>query len=168
MAAGSTYTPISTQTLGSGQTSVTFNSFSGYTDLVLAVNAGEAGSAGSSNAVSIRLNGDSGSNYSTTFMYGNGSTAASGRATRTTFAIGARMSTASPFKGNGIIHFQNYSNSTTYKTILSRGNDDEYVLTYVNLWRNTAAITSINLGTLESGGTFQSGSTFTLYGIAAA
>jgi hypothetical protein len=35
MAAGSTYTPIATTTLGTAQSSVSFSSFSGYTDLVL-------------------------------------------------------------------------------------------------------------------------------------
>jgi hypothetical protein len=38
MPAGSTYTPIATTTLGSAQADVTFNSFSGYTDLVLVAN----------------------------------------------------------------------------------------------------------------------------------
>ena len=38
MAAGSTYTPIATTTLGSAQADVTFSSISGsYTDLVLII-----------------------------------------------------------------------------------------------------------------------------------
>ena len=78
MAAGSTYTPIATNTLGSAQASVTFSSISGsYTDLVLIINAGT--SDASEQDCLIRVNGDTGSNYSATYMYGTGSSAASGR-----------------------------------------------------------------------------------------
>ena len=68
---------------------------------------------------------------------------------------------------NAIAHFQNYKNSTNYKTILTRGNDASARLeSYVNLWRNTSAITSITL--IPENGTIKSGTTFTLYGITAA
>ena len=64
--------------------------------------------------------------------------------------------------------FQNYSNSTTYKTVLSQGgNSDNYVFEWINLWRSTAAITSMELK-VDDASNFASGSTFTLYGIAAA
>ena len=61
----------------------------------------------------------------------------------------------------------NYSNATTYKTVITRAsNANNGVDAVVGLWRNTAAITSINvfLGT----GNLDTGSTFTLYGIKAA
>ena len=62
MAAGSTYTPIATQTLSSSVSNITFSSISGiYTDLILIVNIAETPSIGS---FVFRVNGDSGNNYS--------------------------------------------------------------------------------------------------------
>ena len=63
----------------------------------------------------------------------------------------------------------NYSNSTTYKTVISRGgNAATWVTTNVGLWRNTAAITSVKVFASDASSNMNSGSTFTLYGIAAA
>lgn len=159
-----TYEPIAT-TAFSGQSSITFSSIpSTYTDLVLIV-AG-ADSAAASAGVSVQVgNGsaDTGTNYSDTYLYGNGSTATSGRQTSVNSAYVGRIGTA---QGNGIAHFMNYANTTTYKTILSRGNDSSYVFTYVNLWRSTAAINTIKIFP-DSSNNFTAGSA-TLYGIKAA
>jgi hypothetical protein len=164
MAAGATYTPIASQTLGSAAASVTFSSIpQGYTDLVLVDNAKSA-SGGGDSELDVRFNGDSGSNYSTTFLYGNGSSASSGRASNQSYIYISRTDETA---GLGISHFQNYSNSTTYKTVLSRGNSTNYVFAWVGLWRSTSAITSMTF-TRNGGLNFTSGSTFTLYGIAAA
>jgi hypothetical protein len=58
----------------------------------------------------------------------------------------------------------NYSNTTTFKTMLNRSNvPSTGTGATVGLWRNTAAISSLTI-TSESGN-LQSGSTFTLYGI---
>ena len=80
MAAGSTYTPIATQTLSSGQSSITFSSISSaYTDLVLI-----AAIKGTSTIYrQLTVNGDNGSNYSMTDLFGDGSSAGSGRQTST-------------------------------------------------------------------------------------
>jgi hypothetical protein len=70
-------------------------------------------------------------------------------------------------------HFMNYSNSTTYKTMLGRQGTASSTaggasLT-VSLWRNTSAITSIQLQLdFGSSNRWYTGSTFTLYGIKAA
>ena len=62
---------------------------------------------------------------------------------------------------------QNYANTTTYKTMISRASDaTQNAIAYVGLWRSTSAINSITLSV--SAGTFAIGSTFTLYGIKAA
>jgi hypothetical protein len=61
----------------------------------------------------------------------------------------------------------NYSNTTTNKTALIRGNNAAlFTDATVGVWRSTAAITSITLA--SDGAAFDSGSTFNLYGIAAA
>jgi hypothetical protein len=155
-----TYEKIATTILGSAQATVTFSSITGtYTDLVLISNAkataGENGFAGT-------LNGDGGSSYSTTYLYGTGSTASSVRASGSSMNIARTDSTAF---WAGITSFMNYSNTTTYKTVLTRGNSGSIVTVNVGLWRSTAAITSITLGCAT--GDFVTGSTFTLYGIKA-
>jgi hypothetical protein len=67
-----------------------------------------------------------------------------------------------------IAHIQNYSNTTTHKTVISRGGSPATNSSpMVGLWRNTSAINSIKIS-LQSGTALKSGSTFTLYGIKAA
>jgi hypothetical protein len=173
MAAGATYTPIATTTLGSSATSYTFSSIAGtYTDLVLITNFGVT-TGGSGAALSLRFNSDSGSNYSGTTLYGNGSSAASQRFSNQS-VINIERSigpTASAIETNALIQIQNYSNTTTYKTTISRANTPTGTYpgteTTVNLWRSTSAINSVTVLFL-GGESFVTGSTFTLYGIAAA
>lgn len=161
MAAGSTYTPIATTTLGSAAASYTFSSISGsYTDLVLI----HAGTADAARDIYMYFNGDTGSNYSRTYVYGDGSTAGSARQTSVASILWNYQNTS---QSTGIAHIMNYSNTTTYKTVLSRENPVAVATAaIVGLWRSTAAITSITVG--ASGGTLSSGSTLTLYGIQAA
>jgi hypothetical protein len=161
MAAGSTYTPIATTTLGSAQSSVTFSSLGSYTDLLLVFTYE---SSADSN-LQMRFNGDTGSNYSFTAMYGDGSSAASNRGSSTT-GIPVGYDNTSISGTISRVNIQNYTNSTTYKTAILRSDNSGYVVARVGLWRNTAAITSITL--VNDSGNINSGSTFTLYGIAAA
>ena len=158
-----TYEPIATTTLGSAAASVTFSSISGsYTDLVIIVNATGSGAALNPQ---IQFNGDTASNYSLTWLYGNGSTAVSGRYSNQTSAFFGYMTTTEP--ATYILQVQNYSNTTTNKSTLFRWNATNTELgAGVALYRSTAAITSITLKT--SANNFASGSTFTLYGIASA
>lgn len=158
-----TYEPIATQTLGSAAATVTFSSIPGtYTDLVLIITPQSSSGTAS---VDIQLNGDTGTNYSLTYLYGTGSSSASGRDSNTAYAGGgSAVATANIFLTN-IVQIQNYSNTTTNKTLLMRtDNTAGNVLTAVSMWRNTAAITSILLK-LATGANFTTGSTFSLYGI---
>jgi len=162
-----TYEPIATATANGSQTSITFSSISGsYTDLMLVFNGADATTA---EDFCVRVNGDTGTNYSRTWLTGNGSAASSGRATSASFMKphqNAYMGT--DFAYNYIMQFMNYSNSTTYKSVLCRGNGaPSGVDAIVNLWRNTAAITTILCYT-GAATNFANGSTFTLYGIKAA
>jgi hypothetical protein len=165
----STYTPIATTTLGSAQSSVTFSTISGsYTDLVLVVSAAVA----TSNDIRLRFNSDTGNNYSTTILYGTGSAAGSARVSSESSILTDYYATPTSTLGNSahIISIQNYSNSTTYKTTLSRSNAaGTGVDATVGLWRSTSAITSLTLICGSTGSiNFNTGSTFTLYGIKAA
>ena len=166
MPAGNTYEAIATQTLGSAAATVTFSSIPGtYTDLVLIITPQ---SSSSTSSVDIQFNGDTGTNYSLTYLYGNGTAALSGRDSSTAYAGGGSASdSASTFLTN-TVHIQNYSNTTTNKSLLMRtGNTVGNVLSAVSMWRNTAAINSILLK-LSTGANFTTGSTFSLYGIASA
>lgn len=161
-----TYEPISTQTLGTATATVTFSSIpQTYTDLVL-VFGGNAAS-GSTDSIAIQFNGDTTTNYSFTNLTGNGSTATSARSSSdTTIAPGLINSTEI---SNVIYNIFNYTNTTTFKTVLVRANLTSFATrASVGLWRKTPeAITSLSLKIL-GGQSFAIGSTFTLYGIKAA
>jgi hypothetical protein len=159
-----TYEPIETQTLVSDTASVTFTAIpQTYTDLIL-VCAAQRALSGSGGAGTMRVNGDTGSNYSSTLLYTDGSTAYSYRWSNQT-SMNAAFSAADSSYGINIIHLMNYSNTTTYKTILARNGwttTNDRVQAGANLWRSTSAITSI---TLTAASDIESGSTFTLYGV---
>lgn len=158
-----TYEPIATTTLGSAAASYTFSSIpSTYTDLVLVFN-GTANAAGN---LALQFNSDTATNYSTTILYGDGSTAGSGRVTSQTNANIAGTNTSN---NTATISIMNYSNSTTYKTALGRGmRSGDQVVAKVALWRSTAAITTVTVLPIDGASTWSTGSTFTLYGIKAA
>ena len=174
MPAGATYEPIATQTLGSNTTTVTFSSISqSYTDLILVMNVGEA--TAYSNGIRFRVgNGsvDTGSNYSNIYLIGNGSTATSQNQTSLSYFDtawnGAPGSSIGTY--NQITHFQSYSDTTSYKTILTRPNTPaSSTEANVGLWRSTSAINVIDIYTSGgSGNQLITGSIFTLYGIKAA
>jgi hypothetical protein len=159
-----TYEPIATQILGATAATVTFSSIpQTYTDLILIANPKiESGAIN----LQCRFNSDTGSNYSFTNLSGDGSQVVSQRYSNVTVAeLGAYGYIDTTFGCTTMTHFMNYSNTSMNKPIISRGsNANNGMSLVVNLWRNTAAITSITFIT----GTFSVGSTFTLYGIKAA
>jgi hypothetical protein len=164
----STYEPIATQTLASATATVTFSSIAGtYTDLRLVMSA-RTDTGNNVDYAVVKLNSDAGANYSRTELYGDGSSAGSGRASN--FLIGIASSAQggnTDIKTMDTMDFMNYSNSTTYKTVLYRETSAaQLTLSGVGLWRSTNAITSIAITGFY--GTWQTGSTFTLYGIKAA
>lgn len=161
MAAGSTYTPIATTTLGSNTNTVTFSSIpSTYTDLILVA----AGTMTAETNGIINFNSDTGNNYSRTYMYGNGTSALSGRNSTAGALLVFYWGTG---QNNSIINIQNYSNTTTYKTVVGRNNNpNNSTYTGVAMWLSTSAINRMDIST--TGQNFTTGSTFTLYGIVAA
>ena len=162
-----TYTPIATNTLSSAAASVTFSSISGtYKDLVCVYTANTASPVD----MSVRMNGDTGSNYSYTWLSGTGTTTESSRGSNYTRLLldnyGYPPSAASTYNV-AIIQFMNYSNTTTYKTTLMRSNNAAAgVDAGVGLWRSTSAITSLVFN-FSTGANIASGSVFSLYGIGA-
>jgi len=170
MAAGATYTPIATTTLGSNALSYTFTSISGtYTDLILVANAKSTQTGSAANGMRITYNGDTATNYSETYLYGDGTTASSSRSTSQAYLTFGDLPQASNTAWNiNITHIMNYANTTTYKTSLTRGNIATVAtLATVGMWRSTSAITSIKIER-DGSNLLAAGSTFTLYGIVAA
>ena len=161
-----TYEPIATAngTGSSGQ--ISFSSIpSTYTDLVLIANAQSTSGA---RQMYLTFNSDTGSNYSRTILFGTGSSAGSARNSNT-------LQTYLDYYGiveatSPCIHISNimnYSNTTTYKTMLTRANDSASGVDAIcHLWRSTAAINRIDI--YLDAVSFATGSTFTLYGIKAA
>jgi hypothetical protein len=151
--------------VGTGQTTIAFNNIpQTFQDLMLVeyvvftTNADQC-------QVSTNI---SGSVYSSTNLWGNGSSASSARFT------GGGAIGSSPGVGNSnaqplslIRHFLNYANTATNKTMLQRAaqdlNGSGTTWLTVGLMGGTSAINTINL---LSGG-YATGSTFTLYGIRA-
>lgn len=166
MAAGSTYTPIATTTLGSATNSVTFSSIAGtYTDIVIVMNLGNA----SSENTAIQFNSDTGTNYSITYLAGDGTSASSGRTTSAAYIrVDSSSAPSTSLNSTHIVNVMNYANSTTYKSTVMRSNTASGgTAATVGLWRSTAAITAIKIYGINSSN-LASGSTFTLYGITAA
>jgi hypothetical protein len=163
----STYTPIATTTItGSSSTTINFTSIpSTYTDLVLVLQ----GTANSNYwDLYIRFNSDTGSNYSVTRLFGSSAGAGSNRLTSDTLIQSTYYGNLGTGQSNQILNVMNYANTTTNKTVLVRANNTANgVDASVGLYRSTAAINAINL-LMFSGGSFQVGTTATLYGIKAA
>lgn len=160
-----TYVALATQTVtGSSVADVTFSSIpSTYTDLILVVDA--LCSAGSNSTFLLQFNSDAGNSYSRTFVYGDGSTAVSGRDSSQSNGM-ALLSIDPTNRISNIVQIFNYANTTTNKTAISRIDASSNVsAAVVGLWRSTAAINSIKIfNTVPRN--ISVGSTFTIYGIA--
>jgi len=159
-----TYEKIATTTLGSaGQ--ITFSSIPAtYTDLrIVLVSKSDFSGAN----VQFRFNGDTGNNYSFTYLRGNGASASSYRESNNPYGYLADQSSDTQ-PNMGTLDIFSYAGST-FKTALATYSDDRngsgYGFALVNLWRSTSAITSVSLSPSNFGGNFQAGTTATLYGI---
>lgn len=162
-----TYEPIASTTLGSAATTVTFSSIAAtWTDIIAVVNSG---TSEGSNDCYLRFNNDSAGNYSTTWLFGNGSSAGSGRGSNLT---GGRL-WGGVADATHIFHIQSYANTNVYKTYLAAAQSTlsgvDSVVRNVGLWRDTSAINRIDF--VQTGGgsnEFKAGTTFSLFGIKAA
>ena len=168
MAAAQTYEPIATTTLGSAAASITFSSISSaYTDLRIVI----IGTGNSASIAQLRFNGVStGSTYSSTYMYGNGTSAlTSSRTARSggiDFFEGSVSTTIPTFSTIDIFSYT----GSTYKTCLITGSLDQNgsgkTERITGLWSSTAAITTVAL--VGNGMNWAAGTRATLYGIKAA
>lgn len=156
-----TYEPIATTTLSSSATTVTFSSISGsYTDLRLVL----VGTSDSGN-VYIQFNNDTATNYSMTRLDGNGSSTVTVNQASLSECRLYNMLTSTPSLHTlDIFSYAGSTNKTLFATTQADNNGSGSIRYYVQLWKNTAAITSIKLF-YYSGTGFNAGTTITLYGI---
>lgn len=156
---------ISRTTLSTTAASVTFSGIaSTYQDLRIVI----VGTTGVALNPRIQFNSDTGTNYSYTYLKGDGANAASGRGNTTVglLTIG-NMDTTLPTMVT--VDVFNYAGSI-YKTVLSSYALDKNatdgsgnVGRNVVMWRNTAAVTSVTFDT--GGSTFKAGTTISLFGV---
>jgi hypothetical protein len=171
--ATNTYVALDLKTVSSAVSSITFTDISSaYTDLVIVSSVNSDRSAGALDSLAIRFNGDTTSNYSYTLIQANTSSGVtqgrSGSASNIFVGNIAAQSASNNFSAN-VFQVMNYSNASTFKTVLARGGaivsgnpDTEFVC---GTWRKSPeAITSITVFS-ETGSNFNTGSTFALYGI---
>lgn len=163
-----TYEPIATTTLSSAAAQIDFTSIPNtYTDLRWVIIPTSSSAAN----LRFRFNSDTGSNYSLTYINGDGASATSSRATSQTYITindgGNTVSTTIPHFYAGDVF--SYAGSTNKTMLTEQAEDDNgsgSVNRKVTLWRSTSAITSIRF--YLSAGNFNTGTTATLYGIKAA
>lgn len=163
------------QAVGNGATSFfAFNNIpQNFQDLMFVVYQRDATGGNSTYGNStIQFNGVGGTSYSTTTLFGNGSSANSGRVTNNngTFGVyGIGSATTAGVFTSSVVHILNYANTSTFKTVLNRGavdiNGSGETDICAQLFRSTDAITSLTI--FGYTGNPATGSTFTLYGIRA-
>jgi hypothetical protein len=158
-----TYEPIATTTLGTAAVDITLSSIpASWTDLRLVfICPATASSAG----VRVRLNSDSGTNYSFTQLFGNGASATSARSTSVSYLYLIDTNTSQPVFGSMDVF--SYAGSTFKTALLERSMDRNGAGTVgrnVGLWQSTSAVTSVYIYN-DSAINFPIGTTATLYGI---
>jgi hypothetical protein len=162
--ATNTYVALDKVTVVTATPSLTFSSIPAtYTDLVIVANC--KNTTGATYGLLLQYNGDTTANYSTTLLWGNGTSSSTFRYTtqyNAAFTGWAGNTNFTPL----IINIPNYSNSTTYKTTLSRSSDPgDRVGGMVSLWRKTPeTVNSITIS-FEPTTNIAVGSTFELYGV---
>ncbi len=162
---------------GSGQTSVTFSSIpSTYKHLQIRIIARDnSGNGGGSGALRLRFNGDTSSVYDRHHLSGNGSSPSVGSDINSNdFSLDALMmggGTGANIYGVGILDIIDYASTTKNKTLrLINGNNtnntfgNEFIRLQSGSWRNTSAISSIELY-ISNGSGYETGTRISLYGI---
>jgi hypothetical protein len=165
-----TYTPLANITLGSSAATVTFGSIPAtYRDLIVILTGTVVTTT---NYVIIRLNGDTGGNYSAQALSGAANAAAAvavlnpDGTTTVNSNYGTQPQSANPIQT--ILNIMDYSATDKHKTILVRSDqaDNGYGPDAIaNRWANTAAVTSISFA--PNGQSWAAGATFSLYGVIA-
>jgi len=164
---GAALVPLQNITLGSAAASVTFASIPGtFRDLVLVSHVLSLTGSPTAKGAFARFNADTGTNYNSVYMYGNGSSTGSDPETNSNTLFWGAFPAAG---GNDIWNIFDYSQTDKHKVTLGRANGHgASSWAYAGRWASTAAITSITVTSPDTGtDLFGIGSTFALYGVKA-
>lgn len=150
------YVPLATITLNSSAASITFSNINqSYKDLVVIYE----GTASDGNDIFLYCNGNKGNDYGFTRLLGDGGQMYYQAKNNNALEIGITYNLLSALK----IEILDYSDTSKYKQILSRSDNENNIAIYGASFKSTAAVTSVEL---EPGPDFfNSGSVFSLYGI---
>lgn len=157
-----TYEPIATTTLSSAATAINLTSIStSYTDLKIIF----TGTTSATDTIRMRFNNNNGGNYSRVLLWGDGSTASTGRnAVQTSFQIANAYSTQPFFAEFDVMGYAGSNRKTVLYTYSLDRNGSGEIQKATGLWNATNAITEVNFFT-QSANNFQSGTTISVYGI---
>ncbi len=158
-----TYVLLNQITLSANTSAVTFSNLpQNYSDLIMVFNG--SGTNTATNSVQFDFNGDTNaSNYPIVGMHaysGNGY----GSYTATSANMGLIVSGVPTVNTSQLF---DYSTSDKHTSFLSRGNlggGDTYVRAVAGRWANTAPVISVRFF-IDTGASFVTGSTFSLYGV---
>ena len=164
-----TYQRIASTTLSSPAATITLSSIpSTYTDIRLVF---YVVATSISTNIQCQFNSDTGTNYSNTWLAGNGTAASSGRNTSATniqFTDLTATSTTIPLMFTmDIFSYAGSTNKTVLGSSFQNYGSTGSTTMQVAMWNNTSAITSILLKT-SGAPTFSTGSTVAIYGLKAA
>jgi hypothetical protein len=166
------YESIATVTVGSGgSSSISFSSIpSTFKHLQLRCLGRTTASVDNDGAYLV-LNSDSGANYASHNLRGNGGVVSAGAGISETSAYLQRFAggnQASGMFGVAVVDFLNYADTNKYKTIRDLSgydfNGTGNVYFSSSLWQSTSAITSMTF-TPSQGGNWAQYTSFALYGI---
>jgi hypothetical protein len=166
-----TYEPIATANGTGSSATITFSSIPAtYTDLRVIIQATSPAS-GQYVSPGMRFNSDSGSNYSYTVLWGDGSSAGSYRVNnQTSFYAGpSQVGVQNLNPCLSVVDILNYTASMNKTSLIEGMLDDNgsgSTERIVSLWRNTAAITTVAV--ISQGASFSTSTVVTIYGIKAA
>lgn len=169
------FVSLATITAVGGETSLSFTSIpSGYASIQIRALVRTLRALDGSDSMLVRFNSDSGTNYSTHQLYGNGTSVGRYASASDSSAIIQNTATvmdsslANTFAAN-IINIHDYASTTKAKTMRgfsgAEGNSAStgFLMGLPSAaWYNTSAITSI---TFTNSFGFKAGSVFSLYGI---
>ena len=169
----SSYESIASATGTGSSGTITFSSIaSTYKHLQIRGLARSTEAAGASNLYIKSFNSDAGTNYAHHRLTGNGSTVtAAGQATQSDIILGQvpAASSSANLACVFIIDILDYASTSKYKTVRAFVGQDTnnafngQVCLDSGLWQSTSALTSLSLSL--DGGSFNTISTFALYGI---
>lgn len=167
------YQLIETKTLASATTEIAFTSIpQDATDLLALVSVRSADTS-AFERLSVRFNSDSGTNYSSRFLYGDGGSAfSSNRTGANLFSLEAGVqgtnSTSNTFS-NGSLYIPNYTSSVAKSlssdSVVENNGASAGLAITAGLWNNTAAITSISFSYFIGAANLVAGCTISLYKI---